>query len=122
MRIYLFCLMLASLPASAESHRHVDATDPAYSVLEIRNLPTTLRANNGRVSVDIKLHPALRPEHRLRLLLDGRPYTRPSERTHLSLMDVDRGRHSLEVQVLEGEQVVQQSEPEVFHLQRARRR
>ncbi|RJG14364.1 DUF4124 domain-containing protein [Pseudomonas cavernicola] len=100
------------------------ATTPAakavYSVLQLTNLPSegALRANNGTFSVGVKLQPRLSPGHRLRLLLDGKPYGQASNVPLLQLSNIPRGEHSLAVEVLSGEQSLQQSATETFTVQR----
>ncbi|MNI43779.1 hypothetical protein D3C73_981210 [compost metagenome] len=53
-----------------------------------------------------------------RLLLDDQPYGQPSNVPILQLINIDRGTHSLAVQVIDGEKVVQQSPSVTFTLQR----
>ena len=69
-------------------------------------------------SVGVQIQPKLSPGHRLRLLLDGKPYGQASSSTRLSLTNIDRGEHSLAVEVLSGEQSIQQSSPVTFTVQR----
>jgi hypothetical protein len=91
-----------------------------YSVLELTDIPTdeALRANNGTFSVGVRLVPRLAPPHRLRLLLDGQPYGQPSNVPRLQLSNIDRGEHSLAVEILNGEQPIQQSASVTFTVQR----
>ncbi|NWB97410.1 DUF4124 domain-containing protein [Pseudomonas gingeri] len=95
-------------------------TGAAYSTLELTDIPTqeALRANNGTFTVGVKLEPRLQREHLLRLVLDGAPYGQPSNVPRLQLVNIDRGDHTLGVQVLAGEQVVQQSATVPFTVQR----
>lgn len=104
-------------PAAAVSH---DQPSSAYEVLELTNLPTTeaLRANNGTFTVNVLIKPRLQGPHLFRLLLDDQPYGQPSNVPILQLVNVDRGTHSLAVQVIEGEDVVQQSPSVTFTVQR----
>ncbi|WP_447889839.1 DUF4124 domain-containing protein [Pseudomonas hormoni] len=92
----------------------------AYEVLELTNLPTTeaLRANNGTFTVNVLIKPRLQGPHLFRLLLDDQPYGQPSNVPILQLVNIDRGTHSLAVQVIEGEDVVQQSPVLTFTVQR----
>ncbi|WP_017938589.1 DUF4124 domain-containing protein [Zestomonas thermotolerans] len=91
-----------------------------YRVLRLINLPSeeALRANNGSFSVDVELQPALRSGHRLRLILDGKPYGEPSTVPRLQVVNADRGEHRLAVEVLSGDRPVQQSEVHTFTVQR----
>jgi hypothetical protein len=67
--------------------------------------------------VNAQLDPPLKQGHQIRFLLDGVPQAEPSSTTALQLVNVDRGTHLLEIQVLSGGQVVQQAE-EQFTVQR----
>lgn len=91
-----------------------------YELLQLTNLPTTeaLRANNGTFTVNVLIKPRLQGPHLLRLLLDDQPYGQPSNVPILQLVNIDRGEHSLAVQVIDGENVVQQSPSVTFTVQR----
>jgi hypothetical protein len=92
----------------------------AYEVLELSNLPTTeaLRANNGTFTVNVLIKPRLQGPHLFRLLLDDQPYGQPSNVPFLQMVNIDRGEHSLAVQVIDGENIVQQSPTVTFTVQR----
>ncbi|WKV84355.1 DUF4124 domain-containing protein [Pseudomonas sp. B24_DOA] len=92
----------------------------AYEILELAGLPTdeALRANNGTFTVNVLIKPRLQPPHQLRLVLDDEPYGQPSNVPVLQLINVDRGEHRLAVQVIDGQTVIQQSQPAVFTVQR----
>lgn len=92
----------------------------AYEVLELTNLPTTeaLRANNGTFTVNVQIKPRLQGPHLFRLLLDDQPYGQPSNVPILQLVNIDRGEHSLAVQVIDGESIIQQSPTITFTVQR----
>jgi hypothetical protein len=92
----------------------------AYEVLELTGLPTTeaLRANNGTFTVNVLIKPRLQGPHLFRLVLDDQPYGQPSNVPILQLVNIDRGLHSLAVQVIDGENVVQQSPSVTFTVQR----
>ena len=96
----------------------------AYEKLELTGLPTTeaLRANNGTFTINVLIKPHLQRPHLLRLLLDGQPYGEPGNVPTLQLVNIDRGEHRLAVQVIDGENVVQQSHTATFTLQRAHTR
>ncbi|MBM7061091.1 DUF4124 domain-containing protein [Pseudomonas sp. UL073] len=113
--------MQAPSPAAKGGSTASNADSQApYQTLRLINIPdeAALRANNGTFSVDVELSPPLQGNHRLRLLLDGQPYGAPSAMPRLQLESIDRGEHSLSVQVLNGDQVVQQSNTETFTVQR----
>ncbi|WP_433738235.1 DUF4124 domain-containing protein [Pseudomonas putida] len=92
----------------------------AYEILELTGLPTTeaLRANNGTFTVNVLIKPRLQGLHLFRLLLDEQPYGQPGNIPTLQLVNIDRGQHSLAVQVIDGETVVQQSPTVTFTVQR----
>jgi hypothetical protein len=92
----------------------------AYEALQLTGLPTeeALRANNGTFTVSVLIKPRLQAPHLLRLLLDGQPYGQSSNVPILQLVNIDRGEHSLAVQVINGEEVLQQSPSVTFTVQR----
>lgn len=100
----------------AEPEKKVSA---AYEQLSLV-LPSdeALRANNGSFTLDVRIKPRLQPGHSLRLVMDGKPYGSPANVPHLQVTNASRGEHSVSVQVLEGEKVVQQSDTQTFTLQR----
>lgn len=104
-------------PAEASSR---EQPHNAYEVLELTGLPTTeaLRANNGTFTVSVLIKPRLQGTHLFRLLLDEQPYGQPSNVPILQLVNIDRGEHSLAVQVINGESVVQQSPSVTLTVQR----
>lgn len=106
----------AAPPPDAEDRE----SKAAYSRLQLDNLPTdeALRANNGTFGVSVTIEPPLRPGHQLRLLLDGQPYGQASSGTRLQLNNIERGEHSLAVEVLRGERSVQRSDAVSFTVQR----
>jgi len=114
---------------SVQPQAPVDSPNPStepvqssntYSVLELTDLPTSeaLRANNGTFTVKVLIKPRLQGGHLFRLLLDDQPYGTPSNVPSLQLVNIDRGTHSLAVQVVSGETVVQQSPVMTFTVQR----
>ncbi|MEB0227921.1 DUF4124 domain-containing protein [Pseudomonas sp. 10S4] len=104
-------------PAEATSR---EQSRSAYEVLELTGLPTeeALRANNGTFTVSVLIKPRLQGPHLFRLLLDNQPYGQPSNVPILQLVNIDRGDHSLAVQVISGENLVQQSPSVTFTVQR----
>jgi hypothetical protein len=92
----------------------------AYDILELAGLPTeeALRANNGTFTVQVLIKPRLQPPHQLRLVLNDVPYGQPSNVPILQLVNVDRGEHRLAVQVIDGQTIIQQSQPVALSVQR----
>jgi len=99
-----------------------DRSRAPYDVLRLAGMPDddggTVRANNGSFAVSVDIAPPLKNRHRLRLLLDGEPYGEPSRQPLFQLVNLDRGEHSLAVEVLSGDTPVQQSVMEKFTVQR----
>ncbi|MCY1294181.1 hypothetical protein D9M68_566820 [compost metagenome] len=112
--------MQAPTTSSASNAANDQANQAPYRTLRLLNIPdeAALRANNGTFSVDVELQPPLASGHRLRLLLDGQPYGAPSTVLRLQLVNVERGEHSLAVEVLSGDQSLQQSDTATFTVQR----
>lgn len=107
-------------PVATEQPAAPQADQPPYSTLALTDIPDdeALRANNGTFSVGVRIAPRLSPGHSLRLLLDGQPYGQPSNVPRLQLVNIDRGEHSLAVEVLSGERQIQQSASVTFTVQR----
>ncbi|WP_248916177.1 DUF4124 domain-containing protein [Pseudomonas moorei] len=108
-------------PAKASNPEQPRTT---YEVLKITGLPTTeaLRANDGTFTVNVQIKPRLQGAHRLRLWLDDQPYGQPGNVPVLQLVNIDRGQHRLAVQVIDGDEVVQQSPTVTFTVQRVHKR
>jgi hypothetical protein len=93
---------------------------PPYTQLQITGLPSdeAMRSNNGTFTVQVAMQPPLRSGHSLQLLLNGEAYGTPTNVPLLQLVEISRGDHSIAVQVLAGDQVIQQSAPLSFTVQR----
>jgi hypothetical protein len=107
-------------PAPAPQTSRGQKAASAYEVLELTGLPTTeaLRANNGTFTVNVLIKPRLQGPHLFRLVLDDQPYGQPGNVPILQLVNIDRGLHTLAVQVIDGETVIQQSPSVTFTVQR----
>lgn len=110
----------AQKAVAVEEPREVKVDRPPYSQLALADLPSedALRANNGSFTVGVEIEPRLQPGHSLRLLLDGQPYGQPSNVPRLQVTNLDRGEHSLAVEVLSGDRQIQQSGAVTFTVQR----
>lgn len=111
--------MQAPSPPAEDSSPSATTAAP-YTTLQLTDVPTdeAMRANNGTFSVGVQIEPRLGGAHRLRLLLDGQPHGQASNVPRLQLNNVERGEHSLAVEVLNGEQSIQQSATVTFSIQR----
>lgn len=112
----------ATPPSSSQGQSQTQGQQgtAAYQVLELTDLPNdeALRANNGSFTVGVAIQPRLQPGHLLQLVLDGTPYGQPTNVPRLQLMALDRGEHSLAVQVLQGPEAIQQSQTVNLTVQR----
>lgn len=112
--------MPAAAPPAPATSPDTSANVAPYSTLQLTGIPDdeALRANNGTFSVSVLIEPRLASNHRLRLLLDGKPHGQPGNVPRLQVSNADRGEHSLAVEVLSGEQSIQQSPTQTFTVQR----
>ncbi len=77
-----------------------------------------LRDNTGNVNVQISVEPFLLSGHRLRLLMDGVSVGEATS-PNFFLPNVDRGTHTLVVEVIDPEgAVLQSAAASTFHMQR----
>ena len=77
----------------------------------------TIRDNTGNVTLKGQISPALVSGHRMRWMLDGEVL--PERGTTISLSNVERGSHTVQMQVVDSDgQVLGSSDPVTFHLRR----
>lgn|SRR5690625_4268428 len=82
----------------------------------------TIREPSGNIGVIVAMEPTLRSGHKVRLLLDGKPVAGPAESTAFTLEHVDRGEHSISVEILdENGQRIGRSQAQTFYLHRPSR-
>lgn len=92
---------------------------PAYSTLKLDlSEQQAIRANSGDFTVNVISQPPLLPGHQLQAIVDGQPHGVPVMEAQLQFNNLDRGEHSLSVQVLSGDQLVQSSDPVSITVQR----
>ncbi|WP_296259962.1 MULTISPECIES: DUF4124 domain-containing protein [unclassified Pseudomonas] len=103
---------MPSSPSPSQNQIQAPPTPASYQTLQLTDLPNdeALRANNGSFIVGVMIQPRLQPGHLLQLLVDGKPYGQPTNVPRVQVTELDRGEHSLSVQVLQGAQVIQQSQ------------
>ncbi|WP_242457991.1 DUF4124 domain-containing protein [Halomonas sp. YLGW01] len=74
----------------------------------------------GNVQVEVAIEPALREDHRVRLLLDGRLSQSALHSDAFMLTNLDRGEHQLVAELLDADgRVRHRSEPVTLFVQRA---
>jgi len=108
---------------SSSNNSQSNSSEPVtnrYSVIRLIGLEDeALRANGGLLSIEVQLLPALQAGHNLRLLLDGQVASPAGTATQRRLSAVERGQHSLQVEILNEQQVViQRSAVSSFNVQR----
>jgi hypothetical protein len=115
--------MPAASPARRTPPRPPSADDvEGYESLEITSPKNdeAIRSNDGRVTALAKSDPTLLEGHRYRWSIDGTILPRKLKDPILLMKEVDRGTHSLEVAIIDGEgKVVISSQKITFHLLRA---
>lgn len=115
----------APTPSTAKTQKptpeetDADAEAQAYRQLNLL-LPDAeaIRANNGSFIVNVTIEPQLRAQHRLQLIVDGQTHGSPSNSLSLMAQNLDRGEHSIAVQVLSGDTIVQQTAAQIINVQR----
>jgi len=107
-------------PTSSPASKPPDE-GPGYSTLTI-TAPVqdeVIWDNNGVVAVDVDIQPPLRTAqgHHFTLLLDGQKVKDFTD-TPYTLQGIDRGTHTLQVEVLDGGKTLAESQIVEFHLKR----
>ena len=78
-----------------------------------------VRANGGQLTVEARIAPALRPDHRVQLLLDGAAAGPPQTAPRFRLTDLHRGAHGLQLRIVDAAgNVLFVGQPSEFHLLR----
>lgn len=95
-------------------------TQPTYQ-LGFVNLPegNAFRANDGNIVLQSSLSPDLLDDHQLQLLVNGQPLTALTQSPIFYINNLDRGAHSLTLQVVQGEQVIASSPVITIYVLRA---
>lgn len=105
---------LAPLPASKKS------TMERYDISFSSPAPdAVLRDNEGSLNVAINIKPALGPDSHIQLKVNGSPHGGPGRQTSWQLSDLERGVHTLQVEVLNHKGSVVASAQTSFTLHKA---
>ena len=111
----------AEEPATAEPEQQDDNAGPAYESIEIVSPEKNqvVRSSDGTVNISIDLRPGLQEGHKIRVFLNGTQTAEDLAATQITLQDMDRGTHSLEVgAVTEQGEVLIRSGAINFHMLR----
>ena len=102
----------------------LSVTEPALPAASIQLLSPadqqTLRDNQGNMTVVASASRKLSQGHSARLRLDGDIYGRPQAQLTWPLTNIDRGSHTLQVELLKHGKVIASSEEITVFLHRAR--
>jgi len=80
---------------------------------------STIRDNNGNVSISLSSEPDLVKGHKVQIYIDGSPYQSAQSSMTFTLNNIDRGTHSLSARLIDQtEQTLMQSKTLTFHLHR----
>lgn len=73
---------------------------PAYKTFVVTSPENGagIRSNNGNVSIELSLEPALNPGHKITISMDGKEV---GSGTSVSLQNVDRGTHAISAKVID---------------------
>lgn len=111
----------SSSTEEAEKKAAEEAARPKYKVAIASPADDEpVRNNPGNIAIQISSEPALNLEagHKFQLLMDGNPVM-TSQKTTIVLTNVDRGTHTLQVQVIdETGKVLESSASSTFHMLR----
>jgi len=78
-----------------------------------------MRSTDGQADISIELRPGLQSGHKIRIYLDGTQTANDLETTQITLQNIDRGTHSLEVSVIaKNDKEVLRSSAVTFHMLR----
>lgn len=77
----------------------------------------SVRADDGKVTLQASVEPSLASNHELIFLVDGAEVAKGSS-TQTVLENLDRGSHSVQVQITANQQVISSSDTVTFYLQR----
>lgn len=86
-------------PSTKPKSEDAPAGYSSLSILEPAR-EAAIRSNSGSLTVSYSLQPGLEPKHSTQLLMDGSPVQSSGGAGSFSLTNIDRGTHTLTVQVI----------------------
>ena len=107
--------------ASYKSNAGKSKQEDSYTSIAITQpkLNETIRNNVGDVTVNISLQPGLKAGDKLSLFMDGKVVMENLRQTLIMLKKVERGSHTLQTRVYDGDgNVIISSSSVIFHLHR----
>lgn len=96
----------SAMTAMPSESANQDTDTPAkhgYRALSIQDPAdqSPVRDNNGTIVITVNLEPDLAADDKLQVLLDGKPYGDTQTEIPLKITGVDRGEHTLAVEILD---------------------
>jgi hypothetical protein len=102
----------AAAAVDAQYYRAIEIVDPTAD--------EAIRENAGNLVVSVATVPAVRGDHRLVLVMDGRALALESSGSVFTLANIDRGSHTISARIVDSsEATVTESAPVTFHMLRA---
>lgn len=99
-------------PKVLEDKFDVEITQPSNN--------QTIRDNTGSLLVQGRIKPLFKQGHKIRLLIDNSPFGSPQSYALFRLSNIDRGEHSLKLELLNDKgKVIASSTPVTFYMHRA---
>ncbi|MCL9777319.1 DUF4124 domain-containing protein [Vibrio methylphosphonaticus] len=105
-------------PSVAENNDRNAKSQPLSIRITSPEHDSTVRSNPGFIEVTGDMSRPLAIGDKLQLLLDGKPYGAPKANPYWSLKYVDRGTHTLMIQVQQSGKVIASSDTITVHLHR----
>ncbi|KOO16005.1 nitrogen regulation protein NR [Vibrio xuii] len=100
-------------------HTQIATPKPLSVTIAAPNNDEALRSNNGAITVQAVLSRELVAGEQLQLTLNGEKYAAPTANPNWQLKNIDRGSHSLVIQVVRDGKLIASSQAITVHLQRS---
>ncbi|AHE67160.1 DUF4124 domain-containing protein [Legionella oakridgensis] len=88
------------------------STDYAMTILAPKD-QETIRNNQGYVAVNVQLEPSLKANDKLQIIFDGKALGKPQATTVFALQNINRGSHTIAVQLVNEQGDVLKTSPSV---------
>jgi hypothetical protein len=117
------CLSALLCVGSMGLANRAGAAAPAAVFVSSPQAGATVHDNSGAVPVSVVVQGiAFTADHRVRVLLDGKPYGSDHRTLQFTLQGVERGEHLLQIQLLDGKDTLHAVSPAItFYLWQASR-
>lgn len=107
------------LPSATPPVEEAGAEYQSIQIVQPTN-EATIRNNLGYVPIVVEVKPELKKDDKLQLIFDGKPLGSPQANTIFALNGIDRGMHTIAVNIVDSEgNVLSESAKIIFYLHRA---